>query len=110
MYVQYELYACACAVCACKNDYFLFYGCIRAFRAAKKEGIDDADMRPGGAAGIGAGAGAGGSAVDSLALMGTAEMREALIPLLLSEETVVQALKRLGARAKGLGDRGNRPG
>ena len=39
---------------------------------------------------------------DPLSLMGTAEMRMALIPLLLEEETVVQALRRLGkSRAKG---------
>lgn len=61
------------------------------FRTAKAE--DDAED------GEGAGADSGG-----VSAMGTAEMREALIPLLLEEETVVQAIRRLGKKGGGASD------
>lgn len=51
----------------------------------------------------------GSSAASSLSVMGIAEMRDALISLLLPGEAVVQALRRLGARPKERG-RGRRQG
>lgn len=54
----------------------------------------------------GAGAAGGGgalgvaTAMDSVSLMSMADMRDEVITLLLPEETVVQALRRLGARPR----------
>lgn len=79
-------------------------GNVASDRASKKDDAVAGAGAAGGAVGVTLGGG------DSVAGMGTAEMRDALIPLMEINETVVQALRRLGKRTEGAGGRGRLTG
>lgn len=76
--------------------------CTYDLRCSGNMASDRVSKKDGDVAGAGATLGGG----DSVAGMETAEMRDAVISLLERDETVVQALRRLGKRTEGAGGLG----
>lgn len=81
--------------------------CTCDLRCSRNMASDRASKKDSAAAGAGGGTvGATLGGGDSVAGMGIAEMRDAVISLLERDETVVQALRRLGKRTEGAGGLG----